>query len=100
MGINCCQCPCFGLLRSLPTQGFFWWGQGDMNSPLSEIGERVPRGACQVLGFTGCACMVIPALHVVAVRMLNYTGQNQYPEFDYLTDIRQIGNVATSLCAG
>lgn len=73
------------LPRGLPTHGFFWWVQGDTNSPMSEIGERVPQGACQVLGFTGCACLVIPVTHVVAVRMLNYTGQHQHLEFDYLT---------------
>ncbi len=88
------------LPRSLPTHGFFWWVQGDTNSPMSELGERVPVGAFQVLGFTGCACLVIPALNVVAVRMLNYTGQHQHSEFDYLTDIRQFGNVVTSLFAG
>lgn len=84
----------------LPTQGFFWWVQGDTNSSVSEIGERVPSGAFQVLGITGCACLVIPAFNVVAVRMFNYTGQHEHPDFDYLTDIRQFGNVVTSLFCG
>lgn len=88
------------LPRSLPTQGFFWWVQGENNSPLSEIGERVPPGAFQVLGFTGCACLVIPAFNVVVVRMLNQTGQHQHPDFNYLTEIRQFGNVVTSLFTG
>ena len=88
------------LPRSLPAQGFFWWVQGESNSPLSEIGERVPPGAFQVLGFTGCACLVIPAFNVVAVRMLNQTGQHQHPDFNYLTEIRQFGNVVTSLFTG
>jgi CubicO group peptidase (beta-lactamase class C family) len=83
--------------HKLPTQGFFWWVQGENNSPVSEIGERVPSGAFQVLGFTGCACLVIPAFNVVAVRMLNQTGQDQHPDFKYLTEIRQFGNVVTSL---
>lgn len=88
------------LPRSLPTQGFFWWVQGEHTSPMSEIGELVPPGAFQVLGFTGCACLVIPAFNVVAVRMLNQTGQNQHPDFDYLTEIRQFGDLVTALFRG
>jgi CubicO group peptidase (beta-lactamase class C family) len=86
--------------NKLPTQGYFWWVQGENNSPVSEIGEQVPSGSFQVLGFTGCACLVIPAFNVVVVRMLNQTGQNQYPNFNYLTEIRQFGNVVTSLFKG
>lgn len=85
------------LPQKLPTQGFFWWVQGEHTSPISEIGERVPSGAFQILGFTGCACLVIPAFNLVAVRMLNQTGQDQHPDFNYLTEIRQFGNIVTAL---
>jgi hypothetical protein len=35
----------------------------------------------------------MPTYNAVAVRMFNQTGRNQYPSFNYLTDIRRFGNV-------
>ncbi|NGP45678.1 serine hydrolase [Bacillaceae bacterium SIJ1] len=88
------------LPSNLPTQGYLWWVQGDNNSPMSEIGGRVPLSSFQVLGYTGCACLVIPAYNVVSVRMLNQTGQDQHPDFNYLTEIRQFGDVVKTLFTG
>jgi len=83
------------LPSSLPSQGYLWWVQGNNNSPTSEIGGRVPSGSFQVLGYTGCACLVLPTYNAVAVRMFNQTGRNQHPDFNYLTDIRQFGDVVS-----
>lgn len=83
------------LPSSLPSQGYLWWVQGNNNSSTSEIGGRVPSGSFQVLGYTGCACLVLPTYNAVAVRMFNQTGRNQHPDFNYLTDMRQFGDVVS-----
>ncbi|WP_379270448.1 serine hydrolase domain-containing protein [Paenibacillus thailandensis] len=81
-----------GLRDELPRNGFFWFVQ-DRPRTRSEIGDEVPAGAYQTLGITGCACLVIPELEAVAVRMYNQRGPN--PEgYDYLNDIRTFGNIA------
>ncbi|TMU83636.1 beta-lactamase family protein [Bacillus sp. BHET2] len=47
----------------------------------------------QILGASGCACLVIPQFNVVAVRMYNslYTYENK--NFDYIQDIQTFGNL-------
>lgn len=72
----------------LPRQGYIWWLQYE--SPLNQIGDKVPEGSYQILGITGCACLVIPEYELVAVRMYN---QLSNPEgYSYLQDIRRFGN--------
>lgn len=73
---------------ALPRQGFIWWLQS--HSPLNQIGDQVPHDSFQVLGITGCACLVIPQYKAVAVRMYNQLHNPQ--GYDYLEDIRQFGN--------
>jgi CubicO group peptidase (beta-lactamase class C family) len=78
----------------LPKQGFIWWLQSQ--APHNQIGECVPQGSYQVLGITGCACLVIPEHRIVAVRMYN---QLSNPAgYDYLADIREFGNQVVQAC--
>lgn len=74
---------------NLPQNGFLWFVK-DLPAPKTEIGEQVPKGSYQILGYTGVAVLVIPKHDVVAVRMFNSFGS---PEgFDYLSDIRAFGD--------
>ncbi|MCY0876736.1 MAG: serine hydrolase [Firmicutes bacterium] len=59
--------------RRYPRHGFFWWLQ-KIGVRANEIGARVPQGAFQIVGMSGCVCLVIPSLDVVAVRMHNSLG--------------------------
>ncbi|MCL5116352.1 MAG: beta-lactamase family protein [Firmicutes bacterium] len=88
------------LPHGAPDQGYLWWVQGATNLPMSELGSQVPRGAFQVLGYTGCACLVIPAYQTVAVRMFNHSGHGTDPRFQYLAEIRQFGDVVTEILQG
>jgi len=72
----------------LPKQGFIWSLHSD--SPLNQIGNKVPGCSFQILGITGCACLVIPKYRVVAVRMYNQL--NNPERYNYLKDIRKFGN--------
>ncbi|WP_339159539.1 serine hydrolase domain-containing protein [Paenibacillus sp. FSL W8-0186] len=84
------------LAPHLPRQGFIWWLQSV--TPLNQIGERVPAGSFQVLGITGCTCLVIPKHRAVAVRMYNALSN---PEgYDYLQDIRQFGDLVAEALQG
>jgi CubicO group peptidase (beta-lactamase class C family) len=83
------------LPQNLPRQGFFWWVQDENNSFTNEIGERAPKGSYQAMGLTGCACLVLPKYNVVAVRMFNQTTENQQPDFIYLTEIKEFGNLVS-----
>jgi len=56
--------------RRLPRQGFFWWTHQE-GGRGGEIGASVPLNSVQILGMSGCLCLVVPALSLVAVRMLN-----------------------------
>lgn len=78
----------------LPQNGFCWWVKG-RDAGLSEIGADVPVGSYQALGINGCACLVVPELNAVAVRMLNKIGNP--PGYDYLQDIRTFGNIVCRL---
>jgi CubicO group peptidase (beta-lactamase class C family) len=77
--------------EGLPRNGFFWWIK-DRHRSISELGNLVPEGSYQSLGFYGNAVLVIPEYKVVAVKMLNQTEPNP-PEYDYLKDIQTFGNL-------
>ncbi|MEK4003591.1 serine hydrolase [Paenibacillus sp. FSL H3-0333] len=79
---------------TLPRNGFAWWIQ-DKPRAISEIGNTLPLGSYQILGLTGCACLVIPEHRIVAVRMYNQTGPNP-PGHDYLEDIKAFGDKVLS----
>ncbi|MNJ44823.1 Penicillin-binding protein 4* [compost metagenome] len=72
----------------LPRHGFIWWLKS--KTSLNQIGHYAPSGAFQVLGITGCACLVIPEYRAVAVRM--YNALSNPDGYDYLQDIKQFGN--------
>ncbi|TWT00148.1 serine hydrolase [Planomicrobium sp. CPCC 101079] len=73
----------------LPQNGFLWFVK-DLPARKSEIGEQVPRGSYQILGYTGVTLLVIPQHNIVAVRAFNSFGS---PEgFDYLSDVRAFGD--------
>lgn len=56
-----------------PHHGFYWWLKNSASKAL-EIGANVPDDAYQIVGMSGCICLVIPSLDVVAVRMHNSLG--------------------------
>jgi hypothetical protein len=60
-----------------------------------ELEEDVPKSAYQILGASGCTCLVIPEYDAVAVRMYNKVGNP--PGYDYLRDIKNFGNLVSSL---
>ncbi|MDQ0060936.1 CubicO group peptidase (beta-lactamase class C family) [Paenibacillus harenae] len=78
-----------------PRQGMIWWLQH--HTPLNQLGERLPSDSYQVLGLTGCACLVIPRYDAVVVRMYNQLANEA--GYDYLSDIREFGNFAGHLLA-
>nr|WP_275901182.1 serine hydrolase domain-containing protein [Paenibacillus periandrae] len=78
----------------LPRNGFIWWLQSD--TPTNQLGERLPNCSYQILGITGCACLVVPKYDAVVVRMYNQLS-NPANGYDYLSDIRQFGNLANDL---
>jgi hypothetical protein len=56
----------------------------------TEIGESVPKGSFQILGYTGVTLLVIPKEDLIAVRMFNSFGS---PDgYDYLSDVRSFGD--------
>ncbi|MEC1180522.1 serine hydrolase [Metasolibacillus meyeri] len=70
--------------------GFLWFVK-DTNYPFNQIGDTVPKGSYQLLGYTNVALLVIPEQNIVAVRMFNFYGS---PEgYDYLNDIRSFGDI-------
>ncbi|MGM0885109.1 MAG: serine hydrolase domain-containing protein [Bacillota bacterium] len=77
----------------LPRNGYIWWLQSD--TPLNQLGERLPGSSYQVLGITGCACLVIPEYDAVVVRMYNQLANTG--DYDYLSDIRHFGNLVNDL---
>ncbi|MBM6617404.1 serine hydrolase domain-containing protein [Bacillus suaedaesalsae] len=81
-------------LQNTPQNGFFWFRNVN-NFAQSEIGGNVPKGAYQILGASGCTVLVIPEYEAVAVRMYNKRGNP--PGYDYLQDIKQFGNLVSSL---
>jgi CubicO group peptidase (beta-lactamase class C family) len=75
-----------------PQNGFLWFVK-DRPAKKNEIGDLVPRGSYQILGFTGVTLLVIPEKRAVAVRMFNSFGSPS--GFDYLKDVREFGDVVT-----
>lgn len=74
---------------NLPQNGFLWFVK-DLPALKTEIGEDVPQGSYQILGYTGVTLLVIPQENIVAVRMFNSFGS---PEgYDYLADVRSFGD--------
>lgn len=74
---------------NLPENGIFWFVKGSQ-AKKSEIGELVPNGAYQILGYTTVTLLVIPSENIVAVRAFNSFGN---PEgYDYLKDVRAFGD--------
>jgi CubicO group peptidase (beta-lactamase class C family) len=79
---------------NLPKFGLFWWLKDKQVSwDYNELGPDLPEGSYQILGASGCACLVIPRYNAVAVRMYNslYTYQNK--DFDHIEDIQTFGNL-------
>ncbi|KMK76689.1 hypothetical protein AB990_13655 [Alkalihalobacillus pseudalcaliphilus] len=72
--------------------GFLWFVKGS-NQPFSQIGDAVPKGSFQLLGYTNVALLVIPEENVVAVRTFNRYGSPE--NYDYLSDIRSFGDVVS-----
>lgn len=75
--------------KDLPENGFFWFVKGSQAN-RSEIGEQVPIGAYQILGYTTVTLLVIPSERIVAVRAFNSFGNPT--GYDYLRDVKDFGN--------
>ncbi|WP_066394179.1 serine hydrolase domain-containing protein [Neobacillus mesonae] len=80
------------LNTDLPHNGFLWFVK-ELPAKRTEIGDLVPKGAYQILGYTNVALLVIPKHDIVAVRMFNRFGST--PGYDYLSDIRGFGDVVS-----
>ncbi|RDW19907.1 serine hydrolase domain-containing protein [Oceanobacillus chungangensis] len=73
----------------LPQNGCLWFVK-DLLARKSEIGELLPKGSYQILGYTGVTLLVIPEHNLVAMRAFNSFGS---PDgFDYLADVREFGD--------
>jgi len=82
------------LNKDYPQHGFLWYVKGDVSTKQSEIGEMVPQGSYQLLGYTGVSLLVIPEHNLVAVRMTNRFGAPF--GYNYLADIRSFGDTIMS----
>jgi CubicO group peptidase (beta-lactamase class C family) len=83
-------------LKNTLQNGFFWF-LNENGYEKSELGEELPAGSYQILGASGCTCLVIPKYDAVAVRMYNKRGNP--PGYDYLRDIKNFGNIVNSILA-
>ncbi|OZM57579.1 hypothetical protein CIB95_04195 [Lottiidibacillus patelloidae] len=81
-------------MKNIPQNGFFWF-LNENGFAESELGEDLPLNAFQILGASGCACLVIPEYDAVAVRMYNKIGNP--PGYDYLRDIKDFGNLVNEI---
>lgn len=73
----------------LPQNGFLWFVKG-LPAKQTEIGNSVPEGSFQILGYTGVTLLVIPKHDLVAVRAFNSFGS---PDgYNYLEDVRTFGD--------
>lgn len=82
------------LHESFPRHGFLWYVKDAHSIQQSEIGDTVPQGSYQLLGYTGVALLVIPEHNLVAVRMTNRFGSPF--GYNYLPDIRSFGDTIMS----
>lgn len=85
------------MLPNLPDFGFFWWikqSKEGTSWKYNELGDKLPEGSFQILGASGCVCLVIPKYNTVAVRMLNSLYDNN---FDYIKDIQDFGNMVMDI---
>lgn len=83
--------------NKLPRNGLFWFVQ-DTPAAYSEIGERVPKGAYQILGITGPALLVIPEYKVVVAKM--YNKRYNYGGDNYLYYLREFSNLVADTFRG
>ncbi|MCA0984354.1 beta-lactamase family protein [Halobacillus yeomjeoni] len=84
------------LHKDLPQNGFLWFVK-HLPAEKTEIGQQVPEGSYQILGFTNATLLVIPDEDIVAVRMFNSFGS---PEgYDYLADVRSFGDTVMQCLA-
>lgn len=74
----------------LPQNGFLWFVK-DLPAKQTEVGDSVPEGSYQILGYTGVTLLVIPKYNLVAVRAFNSFGSPA--GYDYLEDVRTFGDV-------
>lgn len=81
------------LNKDLPQNGYLWFVQ-DVPSRNTEIGQLVPKGSFQILGYTGVTLLVIPQHNLVAVRAFNSFGSPN--GFDYLSDVQGFGDAIMS----
>ncbi|AMQ05305.1 beta-lactamase family protein [Sporosarcina sp. resist] len=80
-----------------PLNGAFWFVQGTP-SLKSEIGDRVPKGAFQIIGVTGPTLLVIPEYNVVVAKM--YNKRYNYEGIDgknYLYYLREFSNLVADI---
>jgi CubicO group peptidase (beta-lactamase class C family) len=71
-------------------QNVFLLFLNDLRAQQTEIGDLVPKGSFQILGYTGVTVLVIPQHDIVAVRMFNSFGS---PDgYNYLNDVRSFGD--------
>ncbi|WP_233096116.1 serine hydrolase [Alicyclobacillus sp. SO9] len=75
--------------RELPQNGFLWFVKAHP-ARQHEIGDVVPAGSYQILGYSTVTLLVIPKYDTVAVRMFNRWGSP--PGYDYLSDVRSFGD--------
>ncbi len=74
---------------SIQKNGFLWFLK-DTNYTFNQIGDIVPKGSYQLLGYTNVALLIIPKENIVAVRMFNRYGSTE--GYDYPKDIRSFGD--------
>lgn len=85
------------LSKHLPKFGFFWWVKdSEASNDYNELGSKLPDGSYQLLGASGCSCIVIPKYNAVAVRMFNSLNSHENLGFDYLKEIQLFGNQVIS----
>ncbi|MFD1204424.1 MULTISPECIES: serine hydrolase domain-containing protein [Sporosarcina] len=83
--------------NDLPKFGSFWWVKdGEVRYPYNELGAHIPKGSYQILGASGCSCLVIPQYNAVAVRMYNRLYTNDLSTFNYIDDIHKFGSLIVS----
>jgi len=80
----------------MPRHAYLWWRRGGPGT-RTEIGAAVPDDAVQILGKSGCLCLVVPSLKLVAVRMCNDLRSHLNP-LGFLRAARAFGDLAC-VCA-